>query len=96
MMKAEAIHAHPEIHEHPDPSIKDLPVTLGNIPRFALLLPIRLYQKSFENPAREHVPLLPYLFSLLVSGDLQVRRAERWMDGFHQSSALQSLERRRV
>jgi hypothetical protein len=53
-MKAEAIHSHPEIHEHPDPSIRELPLTLGNIPRYALLLPIRFYQRTLSRTLPEN------------------------------------------
>ena len=48
-MNLEITHTHPEILEHKDPSLRDLPLTIGNIPRFALLLPIRLYQKTFSH-----------------------------------------------
>lgn len=46
-MNAEISHKHVEIQEHRDPSLKDLPLTLGNLPRFAILLPILAYQKTF-------------------------------------------------
>jgi hypothetical protein len=47
-MNAEVSHEHAEIHEHPSPSLKDLTVSLGNLPRFAMLLPIRFYQMTFS------------------------------------------------
>ncbi|MGH2581639.1 MAG: membrane protein insertion efficiency factor YidD [Anaerolineales bacterium] len=52
-MKAEAIHSYPEIHEHPDPSLRDLPITFGNLPRYAFLLPIRFYQKTLSRTLPE-------------------------------------------
>lgn len=48
-MNAELSHTHEEIHEQPSPSLKSLPRTLENLPRFALLLPIRLYQKTLSH-----------------------------------------------
>jgi putative membrane protein insertion efficiency factor len=47
-MNAELSHTHEEIQEQPSPPLKDLPVTLGNLPRFALLLPIRAYQLTLS------------------------------------------------
>jgi putative membrane protein insertion efficiency factor len=39
----------PESHQHnPDPNLRDLPLTLGNFPRFPLLALIRLYQMTFS------------------------------------------------
>jgi hypothetical protein len=48
-MNAELSHSHQEILEHKDPPLKDLPLTLGNVPRYALLLPIRFYQNTFSH-----------------------------------------------
>ena len=40
---------HEEHHQHfEDPSLRDLPITIGNIPRLILLLFIRLYQMTFS------------------------------------------------
>jgi hypothetical protein len=47
-MNAELSHQHPEYTEQPSPPLKELPLTAGNLPRFALLLPIRLYQKTLS------------------------------------------------
>jgi len=47
-MSAELSHDHAESHEHGEPSLKDLPLSLGNLPRLALLLPIRVYQQTFS------------------------------------------------
>ena len=47
-MTAEISHAHTEYEEQPSPHLKDLPLTAANLPRFALLLPIRLYQKTLS------------------------------------------------
>ena len=47
-MNAELSHDHTEIHGHTEPSLRDLPLSLGNLPRLALLLPIRLYQETFS------------------------------------------------
>lgn len=33
---------------YPDPPLKDLKVTLGNLPRIAVLLVIKLYQNTFS------------------------------------------------
>lgn len=36
-------------HEHPtEPRLRDLPVRIGNLPRFLLLAPIRLYQLTLS------------------------------------------------
>jgi putative membrane protein insertion efficiency factor len=48
-MNLEITQAHTEIHEHKDPPLNDLPINIGNIPRFALLLPILLYQRTLSN-----------------------------------------------
>lgn len=40
---------HQEIHEHKDPSLKDLPFNLANLPRFLMLVPIRFYQNTFSH-----------------------------------------------
>jgi len=37
-----------DIPEERSPSLEDLPVTLGNLPRLLLLWPIRLYQKTIS------------------------------------------------
>jgi putative membrane protein insertion efficiency factor len=47
-IKAEEQHTHQEIHEHRDPPLRELPITIWNIPRFLLLLPIRLYQMTIS------------------------------------------------
>ena len=39
---------HQEIHEHKDPSLKDLPFNLANLPRFLMLVPILFYQNTFS------------------------------------------------
>ena len=40
---------HPEEHPHtPDPNLRDLPITLGNLPRLPLLALIRLYQMTLS------------------------------------------------
>lgn len=36
----------PQIHEHRSLPLRSLPLTLSNIPRILLLLPIRLYQMT--------------------------------------------------
>ena len=38
----------PEIHEHPSPSLKDLPFNLKTLARYPLLALIRLYQKTIS------------------------------------------------
>ncbi|TAK14107.1 MAG: membrane protein insertion efficiency factor YidD [Anaerolineae bacterium] len=43
-----AEHVHPEIHEHRDPSLRELPLTFGNLARFPALALIRLYQMTFS------------------------------------------------
>lgn len=43
-----AEHIHPEIHEHRDPSLRDLPVTFENLARIPALALIRLYQMTFS------------------------------------------------
>lgn len=47
-MNAEIAHDHQEIHEHPDPSLGDLPRTWENLPRLVLLTLIRIYQRTFS------------------------------------------------
>lgn len=37
-----------DIHEHPDPSLNELPRTIWNLPRLILLLMIKLYQKTIS------------------------------------------------
>lgn len=39
---------HKEHETYEDPSLKDLPLTIGNIPRFLLLLLVRGYQLTFS------------------------------------------------
>ena len=39
---------HSEIHLHRSPSLRELPLTLGNLPRLLFLLPIRLYQMTIS------------------------------------------------
>lgn len=46
MMTAQTTSAEPQIREQRSPSLKALPITLGNLPRLALLAPIRAYQKT--------------------------------------------------
>lgn len=43
-------HAHDDAHEHThgDPSLRDLPFRVGNLPRFALLGLVRGYQMTFS------------------------------------------------
>ena len=41
-------HASVEIKEHRSPSLRELPLTLWNIPRLLLLIPIRIYQKTIS------------------------------------------------
>lgn len=53
-MNAELTHDHPHIQEQPSPELKDLPVTVANLPRFALLLPIRFYQKTLSRSVPEN------------------------------------------
>jgi hypothetical protein len=55
-----------------EPRLCDLPRTVWNWPRLALLALIRLYQMTFSRA----LPLLPILFALWLSGGLQVRRVE--------------------
>jgi len=52
-MNAELSHKHAELREHPLPSLNDLPFTLSNFPRFILLWPIRLYQKTISRTLPE-------------------------------------------
>ncbi len=52
-MDAEITHEHPDMKEQPSPALKDLPLTLGNLPRFALLLPIVVYQKTISRTLPE-------------------------------------------
>ena len=54
-MSSEPQTEHPESldpeaeHRHdPDPNLRDLPITLGNLARIPLLTFIRLYQKTFS------------------------------------------------
>lgn len=53
-MNAHLSHSHKEIHEHPSPALKDLPFTVGNLPRFLLLWPIRAYQKTISRTLPEN------------------------------------------
>lgn len=41
------------IPEHRSPSLRDLPFTLGNLPRYLLLVPIRGYQKTISRALPE-------------------------------------------
>lgn len=45
--------AQADIKEHRDPPLSDLPRTLANLPRLALLLPIRAYQKTISRTLPE-------------------------------------------
>ncbi|MCW5838755.1 MAG: membrane protein insertion efficiency factor YidD [Anaerolineales bacterium] len=47
-MDATHTHSHAEIHEQPDPALRELPRTLANLPRFLLLIPIRIYQATWS------------------------------------------------
>jgi len=47
-MNTELTHTHAEIHEQPDPALRDLPRTWANLPRFLLLVPIRIYQRTWS------------------------------------------------
>lgn len=42
-----------DIREHRSPSLKEMPVTIGNLPRLALLVPIRAYQKTISRTLPE-------------------------------------------
>lgn len=39
---------HVDVDIPPDPPLRDLPITLGNLPRFLLLIPIRIYQATLS------------------------------------------------
>ena len=52
-MNAEMSHSRWQIHEHKDPPLKDLPLSLGNLPRYVLLLPIRFYQNPISHTLPE-------------------------------------------
>lgn len=47
-MNAKASHAHTKYSEQPSPPLTGLPRTAANLPRFALLMPIRFYQKTLS------------------------------------------------
>lgn len=47
-MNAELSHSHTEFEEQPSPGLGELPLTVGNLPRFALLVPILVYQKTLS------------------------------------------------
>lgn len=47
-MNAELSHSHAEFKEQPSPSLRELPLTAGNLPRLALLVPIWIYQKTLS------------------------------------------------
>ncbi len=47
-MNAHLTHEHAEIHEQPDPPLRELPRTWANLPRFLLLVPIRIYQLTWS------------------------------------------------
>ncbi|HLD93932.1 MAG TPA: membrane protein insertion efficiency factor YidD [Anaerolineales bacterium] len=53
-MNAEMSHSRWQIHEHKDPPLKDLPLSLGNLPRYVLLLPIRFYQNTISHTLPEN------------------------------------------
>jgi len=42
------MNTHQAEHKHETPRIGDLPLTLGNLPRLVMLLPIRLYQVTIS------------------------------------------------
>ncbi len=44
----ESLDQEPEHRHDPDPRLRDLPITLGNLPRVPLLAFIRFYQKTFS------------------------------------------------
>ncbi len=52
-MHTDLAHEHSEIHEQPSPSLKELPFTLSNLPRLAMLVPIRVYQKTLSRTLPE-------------------------------------------
>ncbi len=39
---------YPDQHDHTSPSLRDLPLTLGNLPRWPVLALIRLYQLTLS------------------------------------------------
>lgn len=47
-MNTHTIASKVEMPEQRSPSLRDLPITPGNLPRILLLLPIRLYQKTIS------------------------------------------------
>lgn len=52
-MNAEITHQHTEIHEHPDPALKDLPFNWANLSRYLVLVPIIGYQKTLSRSMPE-------------------------------------------
>ena len=52
-MSTHTSQTHVHIDEHRDPPLGELPRTLANLPRFALLLPIRAYQKTISRTLPE-------------------------------------------
>lgn len=52
-MNAQMAHEHHEIHEHPDPELKDLPRTWENLGRILVLVPIRVYQRTISRTMPE-------------------------------------------
>lgn len=53
-MNAEITHDHTHVEEQPSPALKDLPLSLANLPRFMLLLPIVGYQKTLSRTVPEN------------------------------------------
>lgn len=52
-MTSPTAHAEQPIKEQRDPALADLPRRVGNLPRLALLLPIRAYQKTISRTLPE-------------------------------------------
>jgi putative membrane protein insertion efficiency factor len=48
MTQAERLHDHSHGHSDEDPRLRDMPVTVMNLPRMALLGAIRLYQMTLS------------------------------------------------
>lgn len=53
-MDAELTHKHQHFREQPSPALKDLPFTAANLPRWILLIPIFVYQKTLSRTVPEH------------------------------------------
>lgn len=47
-MNTEISHSHVHYEDQTSPSLRSLPLSVGNLPRFALLLPILAYQKTLS------------------------------------------------